>query len=485
MRLDMTNQMRMEQRMKLAPRMIQSMEILQLSTLALLEKIETELNSNPVLEAEDPNEAANTDSAQQQQTDQAIERIITADQKKGEDFSRVEDFADDTDGYFYRTEMPRYDSDEPDKKLEAMNNTPDLGMSLHDYLLDQWRLVDADEKVKNAGEQIIDYIDEKGYLKVRLEQLYNKDRNDFNLEDLENALKLIHELEPAGIGARDVKECLLIQMKQSSEDMSFEIELVSKYLDKLLENKLPEIAKKMNCTVERINQAILRMRKFDTSPGMQISRTKNPPLKADILVEPASNGGFKVSLADRSLPSLRINEYYSGMARDKKLDNKTRQFLNDNIRSAKWLMDAITQRKHTLLKVARTVVESQTEFFEKGKMYLKPLPMSEVADKVGVHVATVSRAVAGKYIQSPQGLMPLRDLFGGGMESSAGGSESFEAIRAKMQQIIDSEDKSNPLNDDEIKIKLEEAGVKDIARRTVAKYRKIMNIPTARFRKKF
>jgi len=485
MRLDMTNQMRMEQRMKLAPRMIQSMEILQLSTLALLEKIETELNSNPVLEAEDPNEAANTDSAQQQQTDQAIERIITADQKKGEDFSRVEDFADDTDGYFYRTEMPRYDSDEPDKKLEAMNNTPDLGMSLHDYLLDQWRLVDADEKVKNAGEQIIDYIDEKGYLKVRLEQLYNKDRNDFNLEDLENALKLIHELEPAGIGARDVKECLLIQMKQSSEDMSFEIELVSKYLDKLLENKLPEIAKKMNCTVERINQAILRMRKFDTSPGMQISRTKNPPIKADILVEPASNGGFKVSLADRSLPSLRINEYYSGMAREKKLDNKTRQFLNDNIRSAKWLMDAITQRKHTLLKVARTVVESQTEFFEKGKMYLKPLPMSEVADKVGVHVATVSRAVAGKYIQSPQGLMPLRDLFGGGMESSAGGSESFEAIRAKMQQIIDSEDKSNPLNDDEIKIKLEEAGVKDIARRTVAKYRKIMNIPTARFRKKF
>jgi RNA polymerase sigma-54 factor len=475
----------MEQRMKLAPRMIQSMEILQLSTLALLEKIETELNSNPVLEAEDPNEAANTDSAQQQQTDQAIERIITADQKKGEDFSRVEDFADDTDGYFYRTEMPRYDSDEPDKKLEAMNNTPDLGMSLHDYLLDQWRLVDADEKVKNAGEQIIDYIDEKGYLKVRLEQLYNKDRNDFNLEDLEKALKLIHELEPAGIGARDVKECLLIQMKQSSEDMSFEIELVSKYLDKLLENKLPEIAKKMNCTVERINQAILRMRKFDTSPGMQISRTKNPPIKADILVEPASNGGFKVSLADRSLPSLRINEYYSGMARDKKLDTKTRQFLNDNIRSAKWLMDAITQRKHTLLKVARTVVESQTEFFEKGKMYLKPLPMSEVADKVGVHVATVSRAVAGKYIQSPQGLMPLRDLFGGGMESSAGGSESFEAIRAKMQQIIDSEDKSNPLNDDEIKIKLEEAGVKDIARRTVAKYRKIMNIPTARFRKKF
>lgn len=483
MKLDMTNQMRMEQRMKLAPRMIQSMEILQLSTLALLEKIETELNSNPVLETEESDEAAAAENAQQ--TDQSLEQTLTPVGKKTEDFSRVEDFAEDTDGYFYRTEISRYEDDEPDKKLEAMNNTPDLGMSLHDYLLDQWRLVDADEKIKNAGEHIIDYIDEKGYLKVRLEQLYNKDRNDFSPEDLEKALKLIHELEPAGVGARDVKECLLIQMRQSAEDMSFEIELVSKYLDKLLENKLPEIAKKMNCTVDRINQAIMRMRKFDTSPGLQISRAKNPPIKADIIVEPSSGGGFKVSLADKSIPSLRINEYYSNMARDKKLDTKTRQFLNDNIRSAKWLMDAITQRKHTLLKVARAVVESQTEFFEKGKMYLKPLPMSEVADKIGVHVATVSRAVAGKYIQSPQGLMPLRDLFGGGMESSTGGSESFEAIRAKMQQIIDSEDKSNPLNDDEIRTKLEEAGVRDIARRTVAKYRKIMNIPTARFRKKF
>lgn len=486
MKLDMTNQMRLEQRMKLAPRMIQSMEILQLSTLALLEKIESELNSNPVLEMDEPSETGASPSEQQDET-QPKELVLNERRKKGEDFSRVEDFADDSDGYFNRaSETPKQSGyEEFDKKLEAMNNTPDFGLSLNDYLNEQWRLIDVDEKVKKAGERIIDYIDEKGYLKVRLEQLYNKDKNDYGFEDLEKALKLIQELEPAGIGARDVKECLLIQMSQSSEDMSFEMELVSKYLDRLLENKLPEAAKKMNCTVDRINNAILRMRKFDTSPGMQISRTKNPPIKADILVESVTGGGFKVSLADKSVPSLRINEYYSNMARDRKLDMKTRQFLSENIRSAKWLMDAITQRKHTLLKVSRAVVDSQGEFFEKGKMYLKPLPMSEVADKVGVHVATVSRAVAGKYIQSPQGLMPLRDLFGGGMESSDGGSESFEAIRAKMQQIVDSEDKSKPMSDDAIKKKLEEMGVKDIARRTVAKYRKIMKIPTARFRRKF
>ena len=274
-------------------------------------------------------------------------------------------------------------------------------------------------------------------------------------------------------------------MAQSQEDMTFEIELVSKYLDKLLENKLPEIARKMNCDVEKINQAILRMRKFDTSPGLQISKVRNHPVKADIIVEPAETGGFKVYLADRSLPNLRINQYYADLSRDKKLDTNARQFLKDNIRSARWLMDAIEQRKHTLLRVSQAIVDSQSEFFEKGKMYLKPLPMSEVADKVGVHIATVSRAVAGKYIQSPQGLMPLRDLFGGGMASADGGSESFEAIRAKMQQIIDNEDKAKPLSDDAIKKQLEEMGVKDIARRTVAKYRKLMKIPTARFRKKF
>jgi RNA polymerase sigma-54 factor len=366
-----------------------------------------------------------------------------------------------------------------------MNNTPALGVSLNDYLGEQWRLVDTDEKTKKAGEQIIDYIDEKGYLKVRLEQLHNKDKHDFGIEDLERALKLVQQLEPAGVGARDVKECLLIQMAQANDDMSFEMEIVSKYLDKLLENKRPEIAKKMNCSVERINEAILRMRKFDTSPGLQISKVKNPLIKADVIVEPSEGGEFKVYLAGKNIPTLRINEYYSDMSRDKKADTKTRQFLKDNIRSARWLMDAIAQRKQTLLKVSRAVVDSQSEFFEKGRAYLKPLPMSEVADKVGVHVATVSRAVADKYIQSPQGLMPLRDLFGGGMETNDGGSESFEAIRAKMQQIIDSEDKAKPLSDEAIRKRLEQTGVKDIARRTVAKYRKLMNIPTARFRKKF
>jgi RNA polymerase sigma-54 factor len=490
MKLDMTNQMRLEQRMKLAPRMIQSMEILQLPTLALLEKIEQELNSNPVLEIEEPSESdtgSESDVQQQAETETSEKDLeVNRNNDKVDGFERLSDFSEQSDDYLHRTEVSKRsrDNDEPDRKFEAMNNAPDKGQSLHDYLTEQWRLIDTDEKTKKAGQLIIDYIDEKGYLKVRLQQLHNKDKHDFGMEHLEKALELVQQLEPAGVGARDAKECLLIQMAQSSEDMSFESQLVSKYLDKLLENKLPEIAKKMNCPVERINEALLRMRKLDTSPGLQVSKERNHPIKADVIVEPNESGGFKVYLADRSVPALRINQYYADMTRDRKLDAKTRDFLKTNIRSARWLMDAIEQRKHTLLKVAQAVVERQAEFFEKGTMYLKPLPMSQIAGAVGVHIATVSRAVAGKYIQSPQGIMPLRDLFGGGMETNDG-NESFEAIRAKMQQIIGSEDKSKPLSDDAIKKKLEQMGVKDIARRTVAKYRKIMNIPTARFRKRF
>jgi RNA polymerase sigma-54 factor len=491
MKPDMTNQMRLEQRMKLAPRMIQSMEILQLPMLALLEKIEAELNSNPVLEVAEPSEtegSAEADVQQQSETEPGEkDLIVNQDRSKADDFEHLSDFAGQTDDYLHRAEFSKRtrDDEEPDRKLEAMSNTPDKGQSLHDYLTEQWRLVDADEKTKKAGQLIIDYIDEKGYLKVRLQQLYNKDRNDFGMEHLEKALQLVQQLEPAGVGARDAKECLLIQMVQSSEDMSFEFQLVSKYLDKLLENKLPEIAKRMNCSVERINEALLRMRKLDTSPGLQISREQNHPVKADVIVDPAEGGGFKVYLAEKSIPALRINEHYADMVKDKKLDSQARDFLRTNIRSARWLMDAIEQRRQTLLRVSQAVVDRQREFFEKGTMYLKPLPMSEVADKVGVHVATVSRAVSGKYIQSPQGIMPLRGLFGGGMETDSGGAESFEAIRAKMQQIIDGEDKSKPLSDEAIRKKLEQIGVRDIARRTVAKYRKIMNIPTARFRKRF
>jgi RNA polymerase sigma-54 factor len=481
----------MEQRMKLAPRMIQSMEVLQLPLLALQEKIETELNSNPVLELADeppatPVEITSTDTAEASENPDEQELVVRDDSDKVEDFQRLENVSEEFDEYFegysYR---PSRNDGEPDRKMEAMQNTAAGEISLNDSLRDQWRLIDASQPVKAAGDLIIDYIDEKGYLTVRLEQLHNKDKYPFGLEELNQALRLIQKLEPAGVGARDPRECLLLQMEQFPEDMSFEIELVSKYWNDLLENHLPHIAKKMNVSVDRIGKAIERMSKLDISPGLSIGRNENHPITADIVVEPDGQGGYQVFSAETRIPSLRVNQFYRKMARNRSIDENTRQFLQKNIRSAQWFMDAIEQRKHTLLRVARAVVDYQKDFFDKGKLYLKPLPMAVIAKTVGVHIATISRAVSGKYMQCPQGILPLRGFFSGGTEDDQGRELSYDAVKAKLQVIVENEDKANPLGDDELRRKLSEVGMGNIARRTVAKYRSILNIPTARFRKKY
>lgn len=475
--------------MKLAPHMIQSMEILQLPILALQERIEQELNSNPVLEIEEPTNPEVAEASQDTPAENTDEKalIINSEKPTGEDFERIENLDDEYKDYMeesgsFRAVYP----DEPDRKLEAIKNTAAVPESLHEYLTEQWLLVDASEAVKKAGNAIIDYIDEKGYLTVRLEQLQSKDRSDFSLDDLKKALELVQKLDPPGVGARDIKECLLIQLKQSGDDTSFEQKLISEHMTAFLENRLPEIAKKMNCSVERINQAVARLRKLDCSPGLQIGKNINYPVTADVIVEPSDDpSGFSVRLADADIPNLRISSYYQKLAKDTSLSEETKKFLQNNIRSAQWIIDAIEQRKNTLLKVVKAIVKYQKDFFDKGQLYLHPLPMSKVAEDVGVHLATVSRAVAGKYVQCPWGILPLRKFFSGGTENETGDALSWEAIRAKLQQIIDTEDKSKPLSDDMICKKLAEAGIKNIARRTVAKYRKLLNIPPARFRKKY
>jgi len=490
MKLEMTGQMRMEQRMKLAPHMIQSMEILQLPILALQERVEQELNGNPVLELDDNSSPDEVEAPPEtpQDDDMAEKALVVDGENEAADFERLGNLGDEFKDLIdqsgpYRS---RQDDDEKDLKLEAIKNTAAPPQSLHDYLCEQWRLVDAEEPVKKAGGAIIDYIDVRGYLSVPLEQLHNRDQTAFTPEHLREALGLVQQLDPPGVGARDIRECLRIQLAQKNEDMGFEYRLVSDHMDALLENRLPEIAKKMDCGIERLNLAIERLRKLDISPGLQVGRNESIPITPDVIVEPKDGEeGFLVRLADDSLPSLRLSPYYTRMAEDSHVSDSTRRFLMNNIRSAHWIIEAIEQRKSTLLKVAKAIVRHQKDFFEQGPLSLRPLPMSRIADEVGVHLATVSRAVSGKYLQCAWGILPLRKFFSGGTEDTSGQAHSWEAIRVKLQQIIDEEDKSNPLNDDQIKEKLAEAGIPNLARRTVAKYRKLMNIPTARFRKRY
>ncbi|OQY06283.1 MAG: RNA polymerase sigma-54 factor [Planctomycetales bacterium 4572_13] len=493
MKLSMTGQMRMEQKMKLAPRMIQSMEVLQLPFLALQEKIEAELNSNPVLEvAEEQSDQTEPTQAETEDVPDDQELVIREDSDNIEDFQRLDSIGEDfTDTLNGAGPMPRQSSyqtissGDPDKKLEAINNTAAQEQSLLDSLKEQWRMIDADPLVKTAGELIIDYLDEKGFLPVPLDEIHNKDRHKFGLEHLQQAIGLVQKLDPTGVGARDLRECLLLQMRQFPDDMSFEIRMVEQCWEHLLENHLPKISKKMDCSLEQVNRAIERMSKLDTSPGLRVGHHENHPITADVIVELDEEDGYMVSLIDARLPNLRVNDFYQKMTRNRDVDDQTRQFLQKNIHSAQWFMDAIQQRKRTLLRVTRAIVRYQKDFFDKGKLHLRPLPMAVIADEVGVHLATVSRAVSGKYVQCPQGILPLRGFFSGGMEDPTGAEHSWDSVKAKLQEIVDNEDKSKPFSDDALRKQLTEAGMGVIARRTVAKYRKIMNIPTARFRRKY
>ncbi len=495
MRLDATQQMRLEQRMKLAPRLIQSMEILQLPVMALQERIQEELQANPVLEmAENTGE----EDVEPVETDDSVERgeePLVVDESNGnsEDFERLADFSDEFGEDFSELDgpsrRPQPPSGERDAKLEAMANTPAPQQSLNEYLLEQWRLLDTSEEISEAGELVINHIDADGYLHTPLEEIIQKggEEGPVPLETLQKALKKVQELEPPGVGARDVRECLLLQLSAEAEagrDVTLETELVDNFLREIEKNHLPAIARKLRRPLEEIKQAVENLSHLNPRPGLLVGGRTVPIINPDAVVEIGDDGEIHVTMSEENSPRLKISSSYRRMARNRDTDDNTRKFIRDNIRSARWLVDAIQQRRRTVRRVIEEVFKSQRDFLEQGRQALKPLPMAEVANRVGVHVATVSRAVAGKYVQTPRGIDPLRMFFSGGTTGSDGSAVAWDAVKAKLKEIIDSEDKSKPLNDDRLAEELANRGLK-IARRTVAKYRKLLDIPPARRRKQY
>jgi RNA polymerase sigma-54 factor len=501
--------MRLEQRQLLTPRMIQSMEILQLPLMALEERIEQELQGNPVLELREPEpdphaaaEESDSPDAPDAPDRAEGEQILIVDKGDGaEDFERLtriseflenEEFITNT-GTSFR-QAATYDG-ERDKKLDAMNNTAARAATLTEHLLDQWSFVEAAENVKRAGELIINYIDDEGYLRTPLDQVQRESaaKNPVTIEDLQQALHLVQDLEPAGVGARDLRECLLLQLGALEDDAElsrghdFELEcaLVSDHLKDLEMNRYPLIGKKLGRSIEDIKAAVHRLARLHPHPGKQIGRDEAPPVTPDAIIYlDEDSGQYEIEMTHDPAPNLYISGMYRKMIKDKAVDKKTREFLANNVRNARWLIESIEQRRSTIQRVIRAVVDAQKDFFDHGPEHLKPLPMIQVADQLGIHVATVSRAVSEKWIQTPRGVFPLRRFFSGGTTSSDGEDMSWDAVKEKLKVIIAEEDKHNPLNDDEIVEKLAAQGL-TLARRTVAKYRKILNIPTARQRKEY
>ncbi|KPK76276.1 MAG: hypothetical protein AMJ79_07285 [Phycisphaerae bacterium SM23_30] len=465
MRLDISQQMKMDQRMVLAPRMIQSMEILQLPILALQERIEQEMLTNPVLEQEEPEGEGSDDSRSPEGASGADEELegertlqIAEDNSKIREFARLDNLGDDFDDYLRRSSyvQPRRGGDERDRKWEAMQNTAAPTKSLNEYLHEQWVFVECEEIIQKIGAVIIDHIDESGYLSAELPSLAEKVRAPVEAEQLEAALALVQTLEPTGVGARNIVECMLIQLQSNSEDRSLEIDLIENHLKDLEMNRYPSVAQKTGRSVAEIKKAVEVISHLDPRPGLQVGRRETPYIIPDVIVMyDEDNDCYSAQLSEGSTPSLRISRMYVDMIKKGGLPSDAKEFLQNNIRSARWLIESIEQRKSTLLRVV-----------------------------LGIHVATVSRAVSGKYLQTPTGIYPLRYFFSGGTETTAGESVSWDAIKAKLQEIVDNEDKTNPYSDDKLVEELARQGM-NVARRTVAKYRSTLRIPPARRRKRF
>lgn len=558
MRMEVRLQNRLEQRMKLAPQIIQSIEILQLPMIELQDVIKAELEENPSLELE--REVQEEPRDKEERLELAAERESTAAREEdpgARDLEKTlealerreqEEWGDFSSGQW----MNRGDADGRDKKLEALQNTPSRTESLQDHLYNQFILLELDERTRRIGKHIIYNIDTNGYLKhsladiassvnqyvqEKIEDLLQRairfardtesgpdtpkqrtfnsldpEGEDIELQkwvclslnddgtstqsleelleaqrvdaaDVESGLKVIQGFDPAGVGARTTRECLLLQLEDDDEDVDFKRLLISEYLEDIGSNKLPRIAKESGRSLEEVKRVVALIQHMNPKPGATHAGESVPYVVPDVMVEYVE-GRYEVRLEDGYIPRLAISPYCRRILQDRGATERVREFIRKKIESAKRLIGAIQQRQHTLFRIATELVRIQQEFFTHGVSHLHPLRMQEVADNLGIHVSTVSRAISDKYMQSPRGIFPLKFFFSGATESSDGESHSRVSVITQIKELIGKEDKNNPLGDNKIVEILRKEGL-DIARRTVTKYRKALGILSSRQRRVF
>lgn len=504
MRLEATQNLRLDQKMILAPRMIQSMEILQLPIMALQERIQQELQENPVLElkektdeglsadGEDPGDEA-SDTGEGDRND-SQELVIEDNGSNDADFDRLEALNRDWEDHFNEEHRPSRNSleEEGDRKHDAMQNMASRPQSLQEYLNDQLTFLDMPDALEVPIRHIISHVDHTGYLgqrdegdnfhPVTLEEMQRTCIPPATLEQMEEALDMVQKLDPPGVAARDLSECLLLQLTPETPHREIVRALILNHLQDIKHNRLPIIQKRTGFDLAAIKEAIEILRRLNPRPGSAFSSENVPYVVPDIQVERNDDGTYNVRLLDDWLPNISISRRYWELYKEKGGDPRTKEYLKRKIQAAQWLQESIEQRRHTLEKVTRAIIQHQRAFLEMGPEHIEPLKMQQIADLVGVHVTTVSRAVDDKWVQTPRGIFPLKRFFGGGTQTVTGEEVAWETIKQKLLEIIDKEDKANPLSDEDLGNKLIEGGY-PVARRTVTKYRKMLNIPSSRERK--
>jgi RNA polymerase sigma-54 factor len=468
---------------KLSPQQIQYLELLQLPVLALEQRIKTELELNPLLE--EGAELEQTEPAQEAETADAAETSTESaqdDQPDGNDYS-LEDFMNDDPGGY---KAPTAVNDEFEEMPQPARVT------LVEQLRLQLTMLSLDHEEFLLAEEIIGNIDDDGYLRRDLAGIV-EDINltygfDIGFNHAEEILGKVHRLDPPGIGARSLRECLYVQLDtldNHSESVEIARVIIESLYDEFTRKHYDEIIKSLGISREQLKNAIETIQRLNPKPGEGTIDEFQNYITPDFLVQKIEDE-FVVTLNDRSVPPLRINKSYRDMISRKKRNvasTETRDFIRKKFEAAKWFINSIHQRRETMLKVMRAIIELQYDFFEFGEDHLRPMIYKDVAERIGMDISTISRVVNGKYVQTDYGVYELRYFFSESIETQDGDGISNKKVKRFIKELIEKEDQNKPLSDDKIAALVREQGI-NIARRTVAKYREQMHIPVARLRKK-
>ena len=479
MSLEIRQQLKLGQQLIMTPQLQQAIKLLQLSRAELAEVVQKELESNPVLEeGQDPADDRELDDKEMEEAQE--------EPAPQETFVDPED--DGNQAIDWQTYFGDYNSEGSPEEFPDNEEAPyyenvlTKKTSLADHLLNQIRLSKINDEERGIAAEIIGNIDEKGYLQATLEEIAAA--THASPEAVEHVLRMVQELDPPGIGSRNLRECLLRQMESRTIDNPVAKAILENHFEDLENRKYPQIAKALDISVEEVHEAIKVIASLEPFPGRAFSQEDTHYIIPDIFVYKVEDD-YVVVLNDDGLPNLRINSFYrDALAKGKEIDAEIGDYIQEKMRSAIWLIKSIQQRQRTIYKVTRSIVKFQRDFFDYGIEYLKPLVLRDIAEDIQMHESTISRVTTNKYVQTPRGTFELKYFFNGSINTTDGNSVASESVKNKIEEIVASEDARKPYSDQKIVELLKESGI-EIARRTVTKYREMLNIGSSTERKRY
>jgi RNA polymerase sigma-54 factor len=457
----------LSQQQVLAPQLQQSLQILQVPMLELRNLIQQELCTNPTLE-EDQMEPTIEDKKQEHEEFQ-------------EEFDRLAKLDEEWRDYMAQSSSYSGRSSEEEERRQFFFDSIVGQQTLQQHLFEQVHSSELSTDDRQIAELIIGNIDDHGFLQATPQEI--SQNTGMNVDDLERVLAFVQTFHPVGVGARNLGECLLIQLRRLGKEQSLEYRIVANHLEELGKRRFPEIARRLGTTTEQVQRAAGFIGTLDPKPGQIFTPDPNNYVLPDVTVEKIG-GDYIISLNGDQIPHLRISNTYKDLMSQEKNTADVKDYIRDKIRSGKFLIKSIHQRQQTISNIAHEIVKRQKEFLEHGPSALKPMTMVQIADVVGVHETTVSRAISGKYMATPHGVFDMKYFFTPGYQTAAGESMSNTSVKGAIAELVKNEDTKSPLSDKEIVEILEKRGI-PIARRTVAKYRNELNILPSNMRKRY